>query len=333
MRVVTLCPNPAVDVSSEAEQVRPHRKIRTGVGRMEPGGGGINVARVLAEFGVNAELLYMSGGVSGRMLDDELERREIEATRIAISGSTRIAFNVHERCSGAEYRFVPEGPSITEGEARQWRVALESLPLAAGDIVVASGSLPHGLPLDSQAALSALVQDRGARLFLDTSGPSFAAALAPGATPPFLIKPSIGELETLVGGGRLDERTAGREACRLVDDGRAEHVIVSMGAHGALLASGGNVLQLPSLRVATHSAVGAGDSFLGAMVWRIAQGDVVEAAFPYGIAAGAAAVMTDGTELCRRSDVESLYTVLCAREGERNWESRRRCATNGRGQA
>lgn len=313
MRLFTLCPNPTVDVSVEAEHVHAYRKVRTGPERMEPGGGGINIARVLAELGMTAELVYLSGGASGRMLDEELARYALTCRQVPIEGATRIAFNVHERASGAEFRFVPEGPHLSPVEALAWHAELEALPIMGGDLVVTSGSLPGGLPVDSHARLSALVAARGARFVLDSSGEALAAALAQGTAAPFLVKPSLGELEALAG-VRLDARTAERYALELISTGRAVHVAVSMGAHGAFLASGEQITRLPALRVPTHSAVGAGDSFLGAMLWRLAMGDAIEPAFAYGVAAGAAAVMTGGTELCRRADVFALHASLGASE-------------------
>lgn len=310
MRIHALCANPAVDVSMETGHVYAHRKIRSDEQRIEPGGGDINVARALAELGLPTRLLYLAGGVSGRLPEAELLRSGLDGTRVAIAGDTRIAFNVHERASGAEYRFVPDGPRVDAAETRAWNEALAAPPLAAEDIVVASGSLPRGLPADTFAHLAERVGSHDARFVLDTSEAALAAALEPGAaTPPFLIKPSLGELESL-SGERLAEGGAERAALALVEAGRALNVAVSMGPYGALLANAAGTVRLPSPHVRAHSAVGAGDSFLGAMLWRIALGDAIVDAFDHGVAAGAAAVMTGRTELCRRRDVLRLHAAL-----------------------
>src|SRR5687768_15807762 len=114
--IVTLTLNPAIDGAAEAEQVRPIRKIRTSNERYFPGGGGINVARVVAELGGAAMAVYLSGGVPGPLFDDLFARTGIPARRVPIADHTRISHVVYERSSGLEYRFVPEGPNITDVE-------------------------------------------------------------------------------------------------------------------------------------------------------------------------------------------------------------------------
>ena len=96
----------------------------------------------------------------------------------------------------------------------------------------------------------------------------------------------------------------------MVDSGRAEIVALTLGAEGAVLATRELTLRLASPQVEAKSAVGAGDSFVGAMVWALAKGRPVDEAFAYGVAAGAAAAMTPGTELCRRADIERLLDGL-----------------------
>jgi 6-phosphofructokinase 2 len=123
----------------------------------------------------------------------------------------------------------------------------------------------------------------------------------------FLVKPSLGELEKLVG-RKLDENGARQAAADIVARGAAEIVAVTMGADGALLATSSGVLRVPAIPVRVRSAVGAGDSFLGAMVWALSQGKAPEEAFRFGIAAGAAKVMTPGTKPCKRSDVLDLFS-------------------------
>ena len=123
----------------------------------------------------------------------------------------------------------------------------------------------------------------------------------------FLVKPSLGELEKLVG-RKLDENGARQAAADIVARGAAEIVAVTMGADGALLATSSGVLRVPAIPVRVRSAVGAGDSFLGAMVWALSQGKATEEAFRFGVAAGAAKVMTPGTKLCKRSDVLDLFS-------------------------
>lgn len=306
--IVTLSPNPAIDGSSEAEKVQPTRKVRTSNERYDPGGGGLNVARVIAELGRAACPVYLAGGATGAVLEDLLAQRGLHGRRIAIADHTRISHAVFERSSGLEYRFVPEGPLVGEGE---WRAMLDAVQALDFDYCVASGSLPRGVPARFYAEVARIAADKGARLILDTSGAALKAALDAGGV--HLVKPSLGEFEELVG-RPLREPSAQEAAARdLIAAGGAEMVALTLGQDGALLASRAGVRRLRPCEVPVKSAVGAGDSFLGAMTFALAEGRAVADAFVLGMAAGAAAVLTPGTELCRKDDVWRLYRLMTAK--------------------
>ena len=303
-RIVTLTLNPAIDGAAEAEQVRPIRKIRTWAERYDPGGGGINAARVIHELGGSALAVYLSGGATGPILDDLVRASGIESQRIPIVGHTRISHTVHERSTGLEFRFVPEGPSVTEEE---WRTCLSMLESIDGDYLLASGSLPRGVPSDFYAQVAAVAACKGLRFVLDTSGEALRQAAGKGI---YLIKPSLGELEDLIGRklpAPQDQDAAVRD---LIASGAAEIIALTLGRDGALLATRNTLLRIEGVKVTPKSAVGAGDSFLGAMILGLAQGRSVEEAFTLGMAAGTAAVLTAGTELCRRAEVERLYEEI-----------------------
>lgn len=299
-QILCIALNPAIDVSCDAELVRPTHKTRTFNQRQDPGGGGVNVARVIAELGGPAHLVYVSGGASGALLDEALKAYGFTRSRIGIDGTTRIAFMVHELKSGFEYRFVPDGPDVPPSVFAEVEAKVGAVE---GGYVVASGSLPHGAAPDSYAKMAAIARQRGARFVLDTSGDALTSALETGGL--FLVKPSIGELERWAG-HHLDEHGVREVAGDLVGRGAVENVVVTFGMGGSMLVNGEGMRRLPARKVKVRSAVGAGDSFVGGMVLALARGDRLEDAFMAGAAAGTAAVMTPGTELCRRADVEAL---------------------------
>ncbi|MFC0408047.1 1-phosphofructokinase family hexose kinase [Roseomonas elaeocarpi] len=299
-RIVTLTLNPAVDLACEAEVIRPTHKIRTTGERHDPGGGGINVSRVVAGFGGETEAIVLAGGPTGQLLEALLDEGGIPRTSIPIAGMTRISQTVLERSTGREYRFVPEGPGLAEAE---WRQVLARLETVEGDWIVASGSLPSGVPQDFYAQTARIARRRGQRFALDTSGAALKAALDGDVT---LIKPSLSELQSLVGRELPDPADQDRALLQLVRDGAAEIIALTLGADGAVLATNSGVLRLPALKVEVRGAVGAGDSFLAAMVLALANGRSVEDAFAWGIAAGAAAVSRSGTAHPERADVEVL---------------------------
>lgn len=302
--ILTVTLNPALDVSGETEIIRATRKCRTLNDRYDPGGGGINVARVIKILGGDAEALFLAGGETGDLLDRLLEEKHIRRQRIVIPGMTRIGFMVREMSTGLEYRFVPEGPPIPLEAVTP---CLDAVARHKGAYVVASGSLPAGTPPDLYVQMAEIAARRGARFVLDSSGAGLRVTLEKARV--HLIKPSIGELEQLVS-EKLDVDGACRAASQLVARGASEIVAVTLGADGAIIADAEGTEFVPAVHVRVRSAVGAGDSFLAAMTLALSQGKPTREAFRFGIAAGAAAAMTPGTELCRRDDVMKLYPQM-----------------------
>lgn len=301
-QILTITLNPTVDISSQAEVVRPTRKTRTSNTRYDPGGGGINVARVIATLGGDVEAIFLAGGEIGSLLDRLLGDEGIRRRLFPIAGQTRIGIVVHEQTTGLEYRFVAEGPAVQRDELQP---CFDAVASHGGSYVVASGSLPAGAPGDTYAQMADSTTAKGARFVLDSSGAGLQTTLDKSRV--FLVKPSLGELEKLVG-RKLDEDGVRKAATDIVARGAAEIVAVTMGVDGALLATSSGVLRVPAIPVRVRSAVGAGDSFLGAMVWALSQGKATEEAFRFGVAAGAAKVMTPGTKPCKRSDVLDLFS-------------------------
>lgn len=306
--ILTLTVNPALDLSTWTERVVSGHKLRCGPSRTDPGGGGVNVARVVQRLGGRVLAVHTAGGAVGEAYCRLLAAEEVPTRVVPVRGSTREDFTVDERATGRQFRFVLQGPELSGAE---WRACLDAVDesLPTGGYVVASGSLPPGVPEDFYARVTRLARSRGARCVLDASGPALAAALAEGV---FLVKPSRRELSAHVGAELDTEQEQVDAASALVADGSAQHVALTLGAEGAVLASAAGVRRLAVPPVPVSSTVGAGDSFLGAFVLRLAQGRPVEDAFRSAVAAGSATVLRRGTELCRRSDVERLEAELPA---------------------
>jgi 6-phosphofructokinase 2 len=304
MRAIhTLTMNPAIDVSTAVGHMTPVHKLRCAAAQRDPGGGGINAARVITRLGGVVTAIFPVGGVTGQLLRRLVTAEGIECLTSEVSDETRLSFTVLENETGDEYRFVLPGPTLCEPE---WQQCIDMLAVISDrpDMLVVSGSLPPGVPEDFYARLARLAKGWGTKVVLDTSGPALKAALGEGL---YLIKPNLRELRELTGAPLGDEE-AWIAACRdLVETGKAEVVALTLGHQGALLVARGLALRAPALPIKPVSAVGAGDSFVGAMVWSIADGADIKDAFRYGVAAGSAALLTPGTELCTREDVERLY--------------------------
>lgn len=305
-RIVTITFNPALDVFTTTERVIDTHKLRCGPAQRHPGGGGINVARVLQRLGADCVALYPAGGAAGAQLRQLLDAEQVRSHCVTIAAETRESFSVHELASGHDWRFVLPGPELAPGE---WQACWDALPAlaAGGGWLVASGSLPPGAPPDCHARLARLAREHRWRLVVDASGPALAAALAAGV---YLAKPSLRELRELSGRPLLapgDWLAAARE---LVRDGRARIVALSLGAQGAVLVTPDVALGASGLPVHVASTIGAGDSFTAGLLWAMDAGEPLDEALRYGIAAGAAALLRPGTALCQPADVRRLHAQV-----------------------
>lgn len=303
-RIVTVTLNPALDLQSSADVVRPVHKIRTSDDRVDPGGGGINVARVVHELGGDALALITVGGITGHYIEDLLDEAGVNRIPVPIAGRNRISLTVLERASGLAYRFVPQGPHLAEHE---WKDVLDRLEAVEACWVVASGSLPPGAPPDAYGQMARLAVRRRISFALDTSGPALRKALDVGVD---LVKPSLSELESLVGHRLSNRAEQERELAALVRSGAARIVALTLGAEGVLCTTSDTQFQLAGAQEDVGSAVGAGDSFLGGMVLALSRGACARDAVAWGIACGSSAAAATGTARINREDVERRYKAL-----------------------
>ena len=306
--IVTLTINPALDISTSTPRVVSEHKLRCGPRRIDPGGGGVNVARAIHQLGGDALAIYAVGGLIGAAYQQVLEAESVPSLVVPVAGMTRESFTVGETDSGEQFRFVLPGPELSEAEWMAGLAALEEA-IVPGGYVVASGSLPPGVPTDFYARVARLAHKHDARSIVDASGEALEAALAEGV---YLVKPSRRELSELIGTELTTEQSEVDAASALVARGSAELVALTLGKAGAVLASASGVIRLPVPEVRVQSAVGAGDGFLGAFVWRLSQGHDLESAFRSAVAAGSATAAKPATDMCTLADVEALEAALPA---------------------
>jgi 6-phosphofructokinase 2 len=304
--IVTLTMNPALDVTTSTPAIEPTHKLRCAAPRYDPGGGGINVARTIIRLGGDALAIFPSGGATGAYLTRLMEGEAVPMQVIPIAGTTRESFAVTDERSSEQFRFVLPGPRLLVDERRAcFEAVAAALPTPGW--LVAGGSLPPGVGDAFYAELAGFCRTRGIRFVLDTSGPALAACRGANA---FLIKPSATELSSLVG-GPLESEKAELDAAQAIHSlGYAENVVVSLGARGALAVTANGHVRMPAPQISVRSGVGTGDAMLGAIVHKLARGAPMAAAVGYGIAAGAAAALSSGTQLMRPDDVDRLYAEL-----------------------
>lgn len=300
--VLTITLGPSVDTWTTTPRLVPEAKLRCTTPLHHPGGGGINVARVLHRLGTDVVALHVASGPTGAALAALLDLEQLPVLVVAGAGDTRRAWTVAETDTGREYRFVPPAPALPWSAIAAITGHLATVH-PPPRYVVLSGSLPTDCDADFHARLARSARSRGCLVALDGSGPPLAAALESGVD---VVKPSLQELRELTGAplGTLQERVA---ACRsLVTRGSAGMVALTLGDRGAVLVTSEVALHAPAVQVRAAGTVGAGDSFLAGLVHEMANGRGMHEALRTATAAAAATVLRQGTSLCDAGDVERL---------------------------
>lgn len=306
--IVTLTINPAVDASTSVKNMAPFTKMRCAPARHEPGGGGINVARVLRRLGIDAPAIYPAGGATGQLLGTLVEREGVQGLVVPVRNETRQDLTVFDETTRQQFRFVFPGAQLDESE---WQECLESImriePRPA--FVVASGSLPAGVPDDFYGRLAQACKEHS-KVIVDTAGRFLKAALEHGV---YLIKPNLREFQELAGMTASDDASLIEAGRRLIGRGQVEVIALSMGPDGALLITRDLALRANGLPIEPVSVSGAGDSFLAAMVWSLSSNGSLETALRYAVAGGSAALLSPGTDLCRPADMHRLVAEVTVR--------------------
>lgn len=302
--IITITFNPCIDKSTSVNALQPEKKLRCTAPVFEPGGGGINVARAIKKIGGEAVAIYPSGGYSGKFLNLLLEKENLSVLTFEIKHQTRENMIVLDRATNLQYRFDMPGSELFENE---WQQCLQLIEENDSEFIIASGSLPPGVPLDIFARISGIAKKGNRKLIVDSTEEVLQSALEEGV---YMIKPNIGELSRLVGKEELLSDEIEPAAKDLINKGKCEIVVVSLGASGAMLVSREEVFRISAPIVKTKSTVGAGDSMVAGIISFIAKGKGLREALQYGVACGTAATLNSGTELCRKEDVERLFKEI-----------------------
>ncbi|MFZ5616433.1 MAG: 1-phosphofructokinase family hexose kinase [Pseudomonadota bacterium] len=305
-RIITLTPNPTYDFAVDAPMVEPNRKLRCVNPESHPGGGGLNVARAASRLGADTLAIFTTGGLYGAALKGLVAEEHVPMRTIHVAGETRIAFHVRDMATGDEYRFNLPGTEMSPEERQAMLAAIED-ETHKGDYVVGSGSLPPMRGPNAQenfwADAARIAKRKGARFVLDSIS-GLKAAMTEGV---FLLRHNEHEYQSLSGRTLNWPDEISAFAQKIVASGGAERMVITHGADGSLMATAAGVAVTPVLPVRAHSAVGAGDSFVAALIVATARGRPDADALRYAAAAAAATRLTSGTSLFRVEDVERLY--------------------------
>ncbi|UEG52683.1 1-phosphofructokinase family hexose kinase [Mucilaginibacter daejeonensis] len=304
--IVTVTLSPVVDKSTKVDRIEPDQKLACDEPLFEPGGGGINVSRGLKRLNVNSIAVFPSGGLTGQLLQDLLKAEHINQVPILTEKMTRENFIVVNREVHEEYRFGMPAVELLPKEEREILSTIKKL-VPKPKFMVVSGSMPPGASDDFIAKLARVCKEDDIKLIVDTSGEALANAVNEGI---YLLKPNQKELSKLTGIEVKDKQSVEAAAQQIIDKGKCQVVVVSLGPDGAYVASRGYSEHIPAPDVEKRSTVGAGDSMVAGMVYALDKGWELKDVVRMGIACGSAATMNAGPELFRKADAESLFEKL-----------------------
>ena len=306
--ITTISLNPCFDKTVHVDTLKIGTMNRIRRARVDLGSKGINVAVVAHRLGLDVQCIGIMGEDGAEEMDHLMQKEGLRHHFLSVPGRVRTNMKI----VGGEDQEITElnEPGIpVNDEILDRFVEMAREKTADSDMVVLTGSLPPGCPVGTYRDLMKALE--GKRCILDTEGKEL--ELASKATHPFLIKPNLREMEATLG---IELRTMRsiRDAALLFLRLGVQHVVVSMGAMGAMYVSDEKTLFAPALRVTTASTVGAGDSMVGGMLLGFEKEGSMDRAFRYGVAAGAACVMTEGTQLIRLDDFERLLEQVRVQE-------------------
>lgn len=302
--ILTITLNPCIDKSSRVEKMKPESKLRCTEVVNEPGGGGINVSKALKKLETPSVALFPAGGHNGNMLCSLLKEEGILFHAVDTKTETRENWIVLETSTNNQFRFTFPGREVQEETIK---TMVEQIRSFAPSFVVASGSLPPGLPDYFYGLIVKNAAAVGAKCIVDTSGPALQALKGKHA---FLIKPNIGELCKMLNVDWLDKNEVPDAAQQAIADGFAEVIVISMGAEGAWLVSSDQRYFAAAPPVEKKSTVGAGDSMVAGITYSLQKNKSLKEALQFGVACGSAATMNDGTQLFNMADAERLYAGI-----------------------
>lgn len=306
--ILTITLNPAVDLAVTVPRVIAGPKLRCSAPIVNPGGGGINVSRAIARLGGSSRPLVAMAGTMGDMLRSLLLAEGLEPIVVQVPGETRQSLAVTDAGTGEQYRFILPGPIWYAEDTEQVLAAIAEAAHSAGNVVL-SGSMPAEAPVDLPVRAADVLAERNVRFCVDTSGASLARLAAAPRPGMYLLRLDQTEAEGAFETTLTTVREAADLAGRLVINGVAEVVVLGLGAEGSVLVSKDLRLSCRPPEVPVKSTTGAGDSLMGALVLSLARNEKLGTALRWGVAAAAAAVMTEATRLCTRNDTERLFAA------------------------
>ncbi len=303
--VVTITFSPCIDKSVSVKKLIPTTKMKCFDEVSYPGGGGINIARVLTRFDVDVTALFAVDQCNRAFFEKSLNAEKVKHIAVPTVTKTRENIEVVDEHSNKQFRFVMPTNELTPEEWSSFFVKLQGFKRI--DFLVVSGSLPQNAPSSIFTELSKIAISKKAKFIVDTSGKSLKMALK---EPLFLIKPNLEEFAILTGNKTVGIANLRKTALKFLMDNTCENLVISLGSQGAMLFNAKETHTIKPPKVNAISTVGAGDSMLAGIIVGLVQEASLETCLKLGVAFGTATTLKDGTSLCTKADVTNLLPKI-----------------------
>ncbi|AVX21189.1 1-phosphofructokinase [Carboxydocella sporoproducens DSM 16521] len=298
--VVTVTLNPALDKTVTVEGFTAGSLNRVQEVRLDPGGKGVNVARVLKNFGVSVLATGFIAGMQGKLLLKALEDEGITTAFVSVPGETRTNLKVVDLATRQTTEINEPGFVVDSARMQTFYQLLDSV-LEQTAYLILGGSLPQGAAADTYRELISRAKAKGVKVVLDADGEALRAGLA---AQPFAVKPNLAELENLLGRSLQDTEAIIAAGSQLLEQG-VELAVISRGSKGAVVLNREEVIVTEPFPIVPQSTVGAGDTMVAALVYALLQQKPLAETAAWATAAGTIAASKAGTQVCTREEVEA----------------------------
>lgn len=303
--IYTLTLNPAVDRELTVPAMEFDSVLRAVESRIDFGGKGFNVSRLLRGMDEQSIAVGFLGGTAGELLEKGLKSLGIGTDFVWVTEETRTNVSIVTVSHDHYIKVNEKGPLVDEFRQAELLTKIDALA-NDGDWWVLAGSLPPGITSDFYARVTRVLNKHGASAILDTSGESLKLGCA---EKPYLVKPNTEEIHAITG-LPVDSPTEIAAAASEMRRMGAQNVVVSMGKDGALLQTAEASWLTHTPRIQEKNPIGAGDSMVGGLVWALAHEFALKESLGWGVASGAATASLPGTEVGSRSLIEELYSQV-----------------------
>jgi len=300
--IYTLTLNPAIDKEYEVSHLVFNEVIRANEMRVDHGGKGFNVSRMLKSLDTPSTAIGFVGGFTGKILQTGLEKAGIHTEFISINGESRTNISIIEGHGKKHIKLNEPGPRVNMDEINTLLTKITTLA-KPGDYWILAGSLPPGVPDDIYAKIINILKKKHAFSVLDSSGEALRLGCLEG---PFLAKPNAFEASVIT-------HLPAESIIDLVKVGQRIHlmgvevVVISAGEKGALISNKSEQWFGQAPIIEEHNPIGAGDAMVAGLIWQISQTGELKTALRWGLACGAASASQPGTSMATREIINSLF--------------------------